>query len=132
MESLNPKLRKKTLSALYKICSRQALLPRSLQIPFSYDHSSYPLCSGGCADVWMGEHLGRKVAVKVLRLATSSKLEKFISVGYSLNSPGVDPGANCDCVEVLQGGNDVEKSPPSKRAPVSGCANDRKPSCNGI
>ena len=132
LESLDPKLRKKTLSALCKICGRQAFLPRSLQIPFNYDHSSFPLRSGGCADVWMGEHQGRNVAVKVLRLSMSCDLNKFISVGYSLDSPDVYPGADCDRADVLQGGNDVEKPPSSKRAPVSGCADDEQPSCNGI
>ena len=132
LESLNTKLRKKALSALCKICGRQTLLPTSLQIPFNYDRSSRPLGSGGCADVWMGEHRGRKVAVKVLRLSASSNLETFTSVGYSLDSTDVYPDAYCDCVDVLQGGNDVEKSPSSKRAPVFGCGNDRQPSCNGI
>ena len=101
LESLNPKLRKKTLSALCKICGRQTLLPTSLQIPFNYDRSSLPLGSGGCADVWMGEHQGRKVAVKVLRLSTSSNLETFISVGHPLDSTDVYPGADSDCVDVL-------------------------------
>ena len=81
--------------------------------------------------MWMGEHRGSKVAVKVLRL-TSSNLDKVTSVGYSLNSPGVYSSADYNCIDVLQGSNDVEKSSPSKRTPVSGCANDKQPPCNGI
>ena len=97
MESINPKLRKKTLSALCKICGRQALLPRSLQIPFTYDQSDHPLFSGGYADVWMGEHRSRKVAVKVLRLSMTSNLGKIISVSYSLNFLGKHMSADWDC-----------------------------------
>ena len=37
----------------------------------------------------MGEHQGRKVAVKVLRLYATSNLDKIINVGRSLNFPTV-------------------------------------------
>ena len=85
LDSLGSKLRKKSLSALCKICGRQALLPKSVQIPLSYDRSDDALYSGGYADVWMGEHQGSKVAVKVLRVYTTSNLNKITSVGYPLN-----------------------------------------------
>lgn len=83
LDELGPRLRKKSLSTLCKICGRRALLPRSLQIPVCYDRSGEPLGSGGYADVWMGEHLGRKVAVKVLKVYTTSNLHKVTSVGNS-------------------------------------------------
>ena len=89
LDSLDQKLRKKTLSALWKICGRQALLPGSIQIPSCYDRSDEALCSGGYADVWMGEYEGRKVAVKVLRIFMTSDLNKTTSVGHSLNFPVV-------------------------------------------
>ena len=69
------------------MCGRQALLPRSLQIPLCYDRSGDALYSGGYADVWMGEHQGRKVAVKVLRIFSTSNLDKITSVGRSLGLP---------------------------------------------
>ena len=64
------------------MCGRQALLPRSFQIPLCYDRSEDALYSGGYADVWMGEHQGRKVAVKVLRVYSTSDLNKVTSVGH--------------------------------------------------
>ena len=81
LDSLGPQLRKKSLSALCKICGRQAFLPKSLQVPLCYERSGNALHSGGYADVWMGEHQGRKVAVKVLRICTTSNLNKITSVG---------------------------------------------------
>lgn len=78
---LPPRLRRKCLSALCKICGRQALLPRSLKIPLCYDRSDTPLYHGGYADVWKGEHKGRQVAIKVLRVYSTSDFEKITSVG---------------------------------------------------
>lgn len=72
-------MRRKCLSALCKICGRQALLPRSLKMPLCHDRSGTPQYHGGFADVWMGEHKGRKVAVKVLRVYSTSDFEKIIS-----------------------------------------------------
>ena len=85
LDNLGPQLRKKCLSALCRICGRQSLLPKSLQIPLCYNRSENALYSGGYADVWMGEHEGRKVAVKVLRICTTSNLGKIITVGHSLD-----------------------------------------------
>jgi hypothetical protein len=84
LDSLTLRLRNECLRALCKICGRQALLPRSLrQIPPRYDPSERPLNSGGFADVWMGEYEGRKVAVKVLRVYSTSKtsirLQKWVT-----------------------------------------------------
>ena len=69
------------MSALCRICGRQALLPRLLQIPLCYNQSDIPLYHGGFADVWKGEHQGRKVAVKVLRVYLASNFSKITSVG---------------------------------------------------
>ena len=41
-------------------------------------------------------------------------------------------GADRVVLEVLQGSNDVEKSPSSKRAPAVGCNNERQAFRNGI
>ena len=82
LDSLTSRFRKKCLSVLGGICGRQALLPRSLQIPIYYDRSKNALYRGGYTDVWVGEHQGRKVAIKVLRVYSTSDLEKFTKVGY--------------------------------------------------
>ena len=86
LPGLLPWFRKKCLSALCKICGRQALLPRSLRVPLCYDRSDDPLYRGGYADVWKGEHRGRHVAVKVLRVYSTSDFDKITNVGFSVCS----------------------------------------------
>ncbi|KAF9789392.1 kinase-like domain-containing protein [Thelephora terrestris] len=76
---LPPRLRRKCLSALCKICGRHALLPRSLKIPLCYDRQGTALYHGGYADVWKGEYRGLQVAVKVLRVYSTSDFEKITS-----------------------------------------------------
>lgn len=132
LDSLESPLRKKSLSALCKICGRQALLPKSLRVPLCYDRSDDALYSGGYSDVWMGEYQGCKVAVKVLRVYTTSNLNKITSVGHSLNFPRAFQGVDDGRVEVLQGSDDMEKSPQPKRAPTIGCDDERQAFCNGI
>jgi len=76
-------MKRKCLNALCKICGRHALLPGSFQIPLCFDESNgHPLYSGGYADVWIGEHQGREVAVKVLRVYSASDLDKITSVSH--------------------------------------------------
>ena len=72
---------RRCLSTLCKICGRQALLPRSLQIPLCYDRSGVPRYRGGYADVWVGDHRGRQVAVKVLRVYSTSDFDEITRVG---------------------------------------------------
>ena len=83
---LQPLLRGGCLRALYQICGRHALLPRSLQIPPCHNRSDTPLYRGGFADVWKGEHKGRNVAIKVLRIYSTSDVDKirFVSPAVSL------------------------------------------------
>lgn len=81
LPDLPPRLRAKCLSALCRICGRQVLLPRSVHIPLCYNRSDTPLYHGGFADVWKGEHHGLHVAVKVLRVYTTSDLGKIANVG---------------------------------------------------
>lgn len=70
---------------------------------------------GGFADVWKGEHLGRDVAVKVLRMYSNSDLQKVVGVGCWLCSfPCIDVLTE-SCIEVLQGGGNMENPSASKR-----------------
>ena len=75
-------LRRRCLRVLCRICGRQGLLPKSLQIPLSYNRLGTPLYRGGYADVWKGEHQGCHVAVKVLRVYSTSNLDKITTVGF--------------------------------------------------
>jgi len=86
LHSLPQLQQKECLRALRRICGRQGLLPRSLQISFSYDRSDVAPCGGGFADVWMGDHQGRKVAVKVPRVHTMKNREKVARVGHRCGS----------------------------------------------
>lgn len=72
----------KCLKLLYKTCGRCVLLPKTLEIPVCYDRASDALFRGGYADVWKGEHCGRDVAVKVIRLYSTSDLRKIIGVRF--------------------------------------------------
>ena len=89
LPNLEPWLWKKCLSTLCKMCGHQALLPRSLQIPICYNRLGFPKYSGGFADVWKGEHQGLQVAVKVLRVYSTSDFNKIINVGCLFNIPHV-------------------------------------------
>jgi len=76
-------MKRKCLSILCKICGRHALLPSPFKIPLCFDQSNgYPLYRGGYADVWMGEHQGCKVAVKVLRVYSTSDFNEVTSVSH--------------------------------------------------
>ena len=82
LPNLSPQLRRKSLRALCRVCGSRALLPRSLQIPLCYDRLQVPQYKGGYADVWMGNHQGRRVAAKVLRVYSTSDFGKIRRVGY--------------------------------------------------
>ena len=62
------------------MCGRGALLPTSLKVPISFEQTGNPLFRGGFADVWKGEHYGRDVAVKVIRIYSDSDLQRVIGV----------------------------------------------------
>ena len=81
LPDLLPRLRCRCLSALCRICG-QGLLPRSLQIPICYNRSDTPLYRGGFADIWKGELQGRYVAVKVLRVYSTSDIGKITKVSW--------------------------------------------------
>lgn len=83
--------------------------------------------------MWKVKYRGRDVAVKALKVSQSSKPEKIRRVGhYPAPSSSVNGGADGNCVEFLQGSYGVEKSPPSKRAPIFGGENERLALRNGI
>jgi len=82
MSGLAPQTRGKFLHAVYKTCGRQALVPRSLEIPLCYDPNEKPAYHGGFADLWKGQYRGKEVAAKVLRLRPTDDLERVRRVGF--------------------------------------------------
>ena len=74
----------------------------------------------------MGEHQGRKVAVKVLKVYSTSDFNKITSVGHHPRlAKSVYRGADArhDRTDVLQGSCNMEESPPSECAPAVGSDN---------
>ena len=51
-----------------------------MKILTQYDRTGGPLCRGGFADVWKGDHCGQEVAVKVMRTYTRGDLQKVVGV----------------------------------------------------
>ena len=84
LPDLSPPIRKKCLKSLYRACGRHSLIPRALKVPICYDRNGHALYKGGSADVWKGEHCGRDVAVKVLRVYSTGELQKLIDVSSRL------------------------------------------------
>jgi len=80
MGVLVQQLQRNCLDTLRKICGRQGLLPRSMQIQISYNRSDTPLYQGGYADVWKGQYQGSHVAVKVSRVCSSDNFKKITSM----------------------------------------------------
>jgi serine/threonine protein kinase len=119
------------LRSLYRICSRQALLPKSLVIPLCYNPMETPLCSGGFADVWKGRHHGREVAAKVLRVCLTSDFVRIRKVGYPRPDACVN-GLSVSCTGVLQGGCGMEGPPPSQSAAAIRRDDDRDSVRDGI
>ena len=120
LPDLQPRLRRKCLHILCRICGRRALLPKSLQIPLSHNRSDIPLYRGGYADVWKGEHQGCDVAVKVLRIYSTSDFGKVTTVGSTILLKMCVGQLILTRVEVLQRGCDVECPPPSKCTAAGG------------
>jgi len=83
----------------------------------------------------MGEHQGHKVAVKVLRVYSTSDFKKITSVshrpmlGKSLYRRSDDP---CDRIDILQGSYNMEDPSPSKRGPAVRGDDGGKSLCNGL
>ena len=77
---LSLQTRKNCLKLLHKMCGRHALIPTPLKVPVSFERTGDAVFRGGFADVWKGEHHGRDVAVKVIRLYSDSDLQRVVGV----------------------------------------------------
>jgi hypothetical protein len=65
---------------LYKICKACGILPASYVIQLELTHVGEVEWSGGFADVSKGEHQGRPVAIKQLRIGTNDEFDKVFKV----------------------------------------------------
>ena len=81
----------------------------------------------------MGEYQGRRVAVKVLKVYSTSDFNKVINVGCLRSALNVRVGKlTLTYAEVLQGSHDVENPSPSERVTTAGSDDGREPFRNGI
>jgi len=71
--------RLKLFNKLCKTCSRHRVIPKSMHIP-DCSEGSVEITSGGFADVSQGIYEGRRVAIKVVRIYTTSDLDVTLSV----------------------------------------------------
>ena len=124
LDGLSPEIHRRCLRYLYSICGHQALVPRSLGIPLCYDPAVDPVYRGEVADLWKGQHEGRKVAVQVLRLWPGDDAEQVRKVSCRLCSRLVVINNPPCLIEVLQGGCDMEVAPSSKRGAIVGRYDD--------
>jgi hypothetical protein len=81
LESLAPEIHRRCLFALYRLCSRDALVPKSSEFSLPCNLKDRPLYRGEFADVWKGFHDGKEAAVEVLRVGLSDDLGKAKRVG---------------------------------------------------
>ncbi|KAF9645728.1 kinase-like protein [Thelephora ganbajun] len=77
LDSLPQQIHGRCLRYLYRICGRQALLPRSLAIPLCYNATEIPHYYGGFSDVWKGQHNGQEVAAKALRVCLMNDFDRI-------------------------------------------------------
>ena len=84
--------------------------------------------------MWKGQHCGREVAAKVLRVYSKGGFEKPRKVGLRWLSR-LFSGSNdlpVRRVEVLQGGRNMERPAASQRATIVGCDDDGDSICDGV
>ena len=82
LDDLAPQIRREYLQYLTKICSRQTLLPSTLQLPLLYDPMENPVERGVFANLRKGQYNGQVVAVMVLNVYERFYLDRIASVGY--------------------------------------------------
>ena len=115
------------------MCGHRDLLPKSLRIPVCYDQSGMPHYNGGYADVWMGDHQGLRVAVKVLRVYRMSDFNEIRMVRCASTVPTILVGTlNATHAEVLQGSYHVGSSWPPERVATARSDDGRESIYNDI
>lgn len=118
LDSLPLQIRERCLYYLYTICSHQALVPRSLEIPLCYNPEDIPHSRTRLAEVWKGRHNGQDVAVEVLKMNLRDNLDKAKRVSSPRFFAPTDE-FTAPRTDVLQGGRDVEvPSTPERVASV--------------
>ena len=79
---LAPRIRRKCMKSLYKMCANHTSLPTSLHLEPPEDPMGAAVCRGGFADVYKCQQsCGQEVAVKVLRPCNDDRSQRMVDVG---------------------------------------------------
>ena len=85
---LDKRNRRQHLKHLRKLCCTFAILPSSFILGPTFDEcGAKPFATGGFSDVYEATLNGRLVAIKTLRVTTTTDLEKLHRVGSSAPKP---------------------------------------------
>lgn len=84
LDNLNfaPRVRRKCVKMLYKMCARHALVPGSLHVELPENSVGVVMYRGGFGDVLRREYHGREVAVKALRVYSNSPWQETTNVSH--------------------------------------------------
>ena len=104
---LETELRNIAFGVLRRLCGRIGHLPNSYLLSDKFDLTGNPCASGHCADIRMGVHKGRDVAVKSLRVSEVDDKVKIRKVGDQATVPC--PGSLIRRVALLQRSCHVEE-----------------------
>ena len=86
--NLDKRNRRRCLKHLRKLCCTFATLPLSFILGPTFDeHGAKPFATGGFSDVYEATLDGRLVAIKILRVTTTTDLEKLYKVCSSVPKP---------------------------------------------
>ena len=108
------------------MCARHILVPQSLKIELSNDSTGVLTYGGGFGDVWKRQYRGREVAVKALRVYSTSDLKAITRVGRQCSKFFYVIILTKNYTEVLQGIHTMEVPSASERVASDGSENDRE------
>jgi len=115
---LDERLFRRSSGLLYKICKARGMFPTSYIVQPEHIHVDEFLWKGGFADVGKGEHRGRPVAVKQLRIERRDEFGSTFKVSNCTQLDGLDSLTLHPAT--LSGGTDLETPFSSKRIAAVG------------
>lgn len=118
--------RRGLLNILCKICSRQRMIPKSMHIGNYLNREPVEVYAGGYANIFRGEHKGRPVAIKIIRLYQTSDSAKCFSVSTVIPYP-TQVAINGEVPGILPGSRRMEAPSTPERLTSAGCESRAAP-----